>query len=31
MRLDPEDARRRLYKLKSPENIIKEIARGVEK
>ena len=31
MRLDPEDARRRLYKLKSPEEVVKEIAKGVEK
>ncbi len=31
MKLDPEDAREGLYRLKSPENIIKEIARGVEK
>ena len=28
MRLDPEDARRRLYKLKSPEEVVKEIAKG---
>ena len=31
MRLDPEDARKRLYKLKSPEEVVKEIARGVGK
>jgi len=31
MRLDPEDARRRLYKLKSLEEVVKEIAKGVEK
>ena len=31
MRLDPEDARRRLSKLKSPEEVVKEIAKGVEK
>ena len=31
MRLDPNDARRRLYKLKSPEEVVKEIAKGVEK
>ena len=31
MRLDPEDARRRLYKLKSPEEVVKEIAKGAGK
>jgi len=30
-RLDPEDARKRLYKLKSPEEVVKEIAKGVKK
>ena len=31
MRLDPEDARKRLYRLKSPEEVVKEIAKGVER
>ncbi len=31
MRLDPKDARKRLYRLKSPEYMIKEIAKGVGK
>jgi len=30
MRLDPEDARKRLYKLKNPEKIVFEISKGVE-
>jgi type I restriction enzyme M protein len=31
MRLDPNDARKRLYKLKTPESVIKEIAKSGEK
>ena len=31
MRLNPNDARKRLYKLKSPEEVVKEIAKGVER
>jgi type I restriction enzyme M protein len=28
IKLDPDDARKRLYILKSPEEVVKEIARG---
>jgi len=28
IKLDPTDSRRRLYKLISPEEVVKEIARG---
>ena len=28
IKLDPNDARKRLYKLKSPEEAVKEIAKG---
>lgn len=28
MMLDPKDVRKRLYKLKAPENVVKEIAIG---
>ena len=28
MRLDPQDARRRLYKLKNPEEMVRELTRG---
>jgi hypothetical protein len=28
MRLDPSDARKRLYKLKAPDEVVKEIAKG---
>ena len=28
VRLDPEDARKRLYKLKAPDEVVKEIAKG---
>ena len=31
MSLDPNDARKRLYKLKTPDEVVKEIAKGVEK
>jgi type I restriction enzyme M protein len=30
VRLNPEDARRRLYKLKAPEEVVKEIAKGIK-
>lgn len=28
MRLDPSDVRKRLYKLKAPDEVVKEIAKG---
>jgi len=28
MRLDPNDARKRLYKLKAPDDVVREIAKG---
>ena len=28
VRLDPEDARKRLYKLKAPDEVVKETAKG---
>ena len=30
IRLNPKDARKRLYRLKSPEEVVKEIAKGEE-